>query len=240
MRDSVSRMVRRQPFSRLISLALAVGAAVEGVAVPFAATTFGAFVIHESSLIRHQGLPACKRIRAATPEDWLVDPESFVVALRESNDSLLVRVTPQFADWATVSATAGGYTWDCSERGTGWGIRVPPGASSQWNALLASSHLDSLATTMADAEAVALVFLSFALAEPLVTAAPDSGALGRARVDFGRSAWRGPPVSIAVYWAEDSWVLNGWIGTDSDYMFQVAMGRSGTIRSVRLALRHRD
>lgn len=233
-------MPRRHLFSAPVSVVLAVAAAVEGAAAPCCATASGTITAHGASFGRYQGRSPCRRAGPATRADWLVDPASFVVELREPTESLLVRVTPQFADWARISATAGGFTWDCGALGRGWGLRVLPDASSDWNELLTASRLDSLATSSAAAGAVALVFLSFALAEPLVTADTGSAVLGQARVTFGQLALRGPPVSIAVYWVEDSWAVNGRIGTASDYTFEISMNRTGKIRSVSLEPRPRE
>jgi len=71
-----------------------------------------------------------------------------------------------------------------------------------------------------------------------MVAAADTAAQRRIRLVWGSRPWADLYVSAAVYWVEDSWAVNGRIG--SYYTFLMSMDRLGRIRSVSVQPRSRE
>lgn len=212
-------------------------AAPRGVPMPQGIGAPSAAAERAAARSQRQDSSGCRIMRPAEGRDWQADEESDIAVVVAGSESLAVRTVPQKFDWARVTVAAAGSVWDCGGRSTGWGLIAPPSALGQWNSLLRAADLDSLATSPSAAEALALVFLDFATAQPLVLADSVQGGQRQPRFSLHPHRSGTPVVSLAVYWDRDSWAANGRIGIQRDYVFELSFDRSGRMRT--LALRSR-
>ncbi len=166
--------------------------------------------------------------------------DNWAVALPGTVDSVGIYVRQLPSDQARIYVLIRSHWWVCGNRSVGWGLRLSDNAATQWNHLMEQAERRTLIHDGQTAQAVGLLWLNFATAEPIALPPTAQGAdLLSVHVATNHQPTFGVirAVAVAVYPDSDGWFVNGRLELGDGYEFVSHFDSFGRVREPRLSYR---